>query len=108
MRWFQRRSTPWLLVTLQALGGSCAAGLIAAVWMLVRQGRDPVPCFVDACETEIAVVALLVAATYFVASVGAGAALGVSEVTGAGSTGVRSWLAVIGPPLLWLTVYTMI
>lgn len=108
MRWFERRSTPWVLVALQALGGSCAAGLIAAISMLVRQGRDPVPCYVDACETEIAAAALLATASYFVASVGAGAALGVSEVTGAGSAAVRSLLAVIGPPLLWLTVYMTI
>lgn len=108
MRWFQRRSTPWLLVALQALGGSCAAGLVAAFSLFVRQRRDPIPCFMDACETQIAAAALLVTGTYFVASLGAGAALGVSEVTGAGSAGVRSWLALVGPPALWLTVYLLI
>lgn len=105
MRWFERRSTPWLLLALHALGGSCAAGLIAAFSMVLRQGRDPVPCFIDGCEVEIALVALLVTGSYFVASIGAGAALGLSEVTGAGSTGVRSWLAVVGPPLLWFVIY---
>jgi hypothetical protein len=93
---------------LQALGGSCAAGLAAAVAMFARQSSDPIPCFLDACETEIALVALLVTASYFVASLGTGAALGVSEVTGAGSAGVRSWLALVGPPLLWVTVYVAI
>lgn len=108
MRWFHRRSTPWLLVAFQALGGSCAVGLAAAVWMLIRQRLDPIPCYVDACEMEIAVVALLATASYFVATVGAGAALGVSEVTGAGSANVRSLLALIGPPLLWLAVFLAI
>jgi hypothetical protein len=108
MDWFRRRSTPWLLVAIQTVGGSCAAGLLAAGAMFSRQMRDPIPCFLDGCETEIALAAMLAAATYFVASLGAGAALGVSEVTGAGSAGVRSWLAIVGPPLLWVTVYLMI
>lgn len=108
MEWFRRRSTPWVLVALQALGGSCAAGLLTAWWMLLQQRSDPVPCFMDGCETEIALGAVIVAGTYFAASVGAGAALGVTEVTGAGSAGVRSWLAVLGPPLLWAVVFLLV
>jgi len=76
--------------------------------MLFEQRRDPVPCFMDACETRIALGAVLVAGTYFVATLGAGAALGVSEITGAGSTGIRSWLAVVGPPALWLLVFAAV
>lgn len=97
-----------MFLVLHAFGGSCAAGLAAVIWMMIRQGHDPIPCFLDACETEMAVAALLVAGTYFAASVGAGAALGVSEVTGAGSARVRSWLAIAGPPALWAVVFALV
>ncbi len=97
-----------MLLVLHALGGSCAAGLATVIWMMFRQGRDPIPCFLDACETEMAVAAVLVTGTYFAASVGAGAALGLSEMTGAGSTRIRSWMAFAGPPALWVVVFASV
>jgi 4-hydroxybenzoate polyprenyltransferase len=102
MRWFRRRSAPWIVLTLQATGGSFAAGLLAAAWMLYRQSHDPVPCFMDLCESHIAIDAVIVAGSYFLASAGIAVAVGASEVTGEAQAGLRSVLAVLGPPLLWL------
>lgn len=108
MAWFSRRSTPWVLVVLQASGGAFAVGLLGAGWMLAQQRHDPVPCFMDMCETEIALATVYLSATYFVASAGAGLALAVSEATGAGSSRVRSLLAVIGPPAMWVSLVSLL
>jgi hypothetical protein len=89
------------VILLQASGGAFAAGLLAAAWMLSRQRRDPVPCFLDMCETEITLTVLAVTVTYFVATIGAGLALAFAELTGEQAAALRTSLAILGPPAMW-------
>jgi hypothetical protein len=70
--------------------------------MLYRQGHDPVPCFMDLCESQIALGTVVVTASYFLASAGVAVAVGATEITGKTQASVRSVLALVGPPLLWV------
>lgn len=98
------RSFPWLVLVIQASAGSLVAGLVAAAWLLGRQRNDPIPCFLDRCETQISLSIVSVTLTYFIASVAAGLALAVSELTGPAGARARVWLAVIGPPAMWIAL----
>jgi hypothetical protein len=100
MGWLTRSVTPWTAVALHASGGACLAGLGTAIWLLVRQRADPVPCFLDMCETEIALAAVFLAGTYFVASTAVAASVAVLQLGGA-PVRLRSLVALAGPPAVW-------